>query len=64
MSESYIEGLAQRSKDLSDQHGSLLEMTKQLGPMMIQAENLMKQLPKGFLDKALERIKNKDGFKK
>ena len=64
VSTSYIEGLAQRSKDLSDQHGSLLEMTKQLGPMMIQAENLMKNLPEGFLDKALERMKTKEGLKK
>ena len=57
LSDSYIEGLTQKAKELSDQQGGLLEMTKQLGPMMAQAEKMMNRLPEGFLDAALEKFK-------
>ena len=56
---SELEGLTQKSKDLSDQQSSLIEMTRQLGPMMKQAESMMSKLPEGFLDAALEKFKTK-----
>lgn len=57
LSASYIEGLTQKSKELSAQQGGLMEMMTQLGPMMKQAEKMMEKLPEGFLDVALEKFK-------
>ena len=63
LSATYIEGLTQQSKDLSnqlsDQQGGLVEMIKQLGPMMEKADKMMNKLPEGFLDAALDKFKNK-----
>ena len=59
LSASYIEGLTQKSKELSAQQGGLMEMMTQLGPMMKQAEKMMEKLPEGFLDAALDNMKKK-----
>jgi hypothetical protein len=59
LSASYIEGLTQKSKELSAQQGGLMEMMTQLGPMMKQAEKMMDKLPEGFLDAAIENLKKK-----
>ena len=59
LSASYIEGLTQKSKELSAQQGGLMEMMTQLGPMMKQAEKMMDKLPEGFLDAAIANMKKK-----
>ena len=59
LSASYVEGLTQKSKELSAQQGGLMEMMTQLGPMMKQAEKMMDKLPEGFLDAAIENMKKK-----
>ena len=59
LSSSYIEGLTQKSKELSAQQGGLMEMMTQLGPMMKQAEKMMDKLPEGFLDAAIKNMKKK-----
>jgi len=59
LSATYLEGLTEKSKELSAQQGGLMEMMSQLGPMMKQAEKMMDKLPEGFLDAAIENMKKK-----
>ncbi len=38
----------------------LMSLAEQLSPMMSKVENMVKGLPPGFLDKAMDRFKNKN----
>ena len=60
MTESYLEGLTQQSAALAEQQGGLMDMARQLGPLMKQAEKMMQNLPEGFLDAALEKFKTQN----
>ena len=57
---SSLEGLSQQAGELSKRQTDLFAMAKDLKPMMKQAENMMNQLPKGFLAEAMKNLnKNK-----
>ena len=50
-----LEGFNETMED----HAKLLDMANSMQPMMKQLGSIIKNLPDGFMDKALERMKNK-----
>ena len=53
---SSLEGLSQQAGELSKRQKDLFAMAQDLKPMMKQAENMMNQLPKGFLAEAMKNF--------
>lgn len=53
---SSLEGLSQQAGELSKRQNDLFAMAQDLKPMMKQAENMMNQLPKGFLAEAMKNF--------
>jgi hypothetical protein len=54
-----LEGLQQKTDKLVNRQKDLFHMASKMGPMMKQASEMMKQLPEGFLEKAMENLNNK-----
>jgi len=54
-----IEGLVDASDKLMKNQKNLSDMTKQLGPMLKNATQLLDKLPDGFLNKAMEKFNNR-----
>lgn len=48
-----LEGLTQNADKLVKRQKDLFHMANKMGPMMKQASDMMKQLPEGFLEKAM-----------
>jgi uncharacterized membrane protein (DUF106 family) len=51
-----LEGLTQNADKLVKRQKDLFHMANKMGPMMKQASEMMKQLPEGFLEKAMENF--------
>jgi hypothetical protein len=51
-----LEGLTQNADKLVKRQKDLFHMANKMGPMMKQASDMMKQLPEGFLEKAMENF--------
>jgi hypothetical protein len=56
MSGANLEGLTQNADKLVKRQKDLFNMADKMGPMMKQASDMMKQLPEGFLEKAMENF--------
>jgi hypothetical protein len=54
-----LEGLTQKAGKLMDKQRDLINMTKDMGPFMSQATEMMKNLPPGFLEKAMDGLNKK-----
>jgi hypothetical protein len=54
-----LEGLTQKAGKLMSQQKELFGMAKEMGPFMSQANEMMKNLPPGFLEKAMNNMGNK-----
>lgn len=54
-----LEGLTQKAGKLMSQQKELFGMAKEMGPFMSQATEMMKNLPPGFLEKAMNNMGNK-----
>ena len=54
-----IEGLVGATDKLMQNQKNLTDMTKQLGPMLKNATQLLDKLPDGFLNKAMEKFNNR-----
>jgi hypothetical protein len=54
-----IEGLVGATDKLMENQKNLSDMTKQLGPMLKNATQLLDKLPDGFLNKAMEKFNNR-----
>lgn len=57
-SPSSFEGLAVSADKLADSQKNLSIIAGQIGPMMKKAESMMKSLPEGFLEKAMQNLNN------
>jgi hypothetical protein len=55
-----LEGLTQKAGKLMDKQRDLINMTKDMGPFMSQATEMMKNLPPGFLEKAMDGLNKKE----
>lgn len=53
---SNLEGLEQQTKKLVGRQKELFQMADKMAPMMKQAQQMMKQLPEGFLEKAMQNF--------
>jgi len=51
-----LEGLAQKADTMVKRQKDLFHMANKMGPLMKQASTMMKQLPEGFLEKAMEQM--------
>jgi hypothetical protein len=56
MSGANLEGLTQNADKLVKRQQDLFNMADKMGPMMKQASDMMKQLPEGFLEKAMKNF--------
>lgn len=54
-----LEGLTQKAGKLMSQQKELFGMAKDMGPFMSQATEMMKNLPPGFLEKAMNNMGSK-----
>ena len=54
-----LEGLTQKAGKLMSQQKELFGMAKDMGPFMSQANEMMKNLPPGFLEKAMNNMGSK-----
>jgi len=54
-----LEGLSQQAGDLEKKQKNLIDIAKDLQPMMRQAENMLNKLPEGFLAQAMKNFNNK-----
>ena len=51
-----LEGLTQNADKLVKRQKDLFHMANKMGPLMKQASDMMKQLPEGFLEKAMKNF--------
>jgi hypothetical protein len=54
-----LEGLTQKASKLMKQQKDLFGMAKDMQPFMTQATDMIKNLPPGFLEKAMDNMKEK-----
>jgi predicted membrane protein len=54
-----LEGLSQQAGELEKKQKNLIDIAKDLQPMMKQAENMLNKLPEGFLAQAMKNFNNK-----
>jgi hypothetical protein len=54
----HLEGLTQASTNLMQNQQNLSKMAKNLEPMIKQTKELLKNLPEGFLEKAMKNFNN------
>ena len=55
-----LEGLTKKAGKLMSQQKELFGMAKDMGPFMSQATEMMKNLPPGFLEKAMNNMDKKN----
>jgi hypothetical protein len=53
-----LEGLTKDTDQLVKRQKDLFHMANKMGPLMKQASDMMKQLPEGFLKKAMDNMDN------
>jgi hypothetical protein len=51
-----LEGLAQKTDKLVNNQKDLFQMVNQMGPLIKQTSEMMKQLPEGFLEHAMKKF--------
>lgn len=54
-----LEGLAQNTSHLVKRQKSLFDMASKMEPMMKQVTEMMKNMPEGFMETAMENLKQK-----